>query len=62
MKRYAIAIGLLLLGIELLRRIGNLTTCYIELQYSAFLIDHSALSLLTECATRTIFWPFGLFL
>lgn len=62
MKRYAIAIGLLLLAIELVRRTGNTVTCFVELQYSPYLIDHTAKSLLTECFNRYVLWPFGLFL
>lgn len=60
-KRHLVYIGLLLLGIELVRRLSLTATCYVELRYSPFLIDQPHSAILTECSNRHLTFPFHLF-
>lgn len=59
MRRPLIAIGVLLLLIELVRRLGSTAACYVDLRYSPFLLDETRAELKRECRDRHLFFPFG---
>jgi hypothetical protein len=60
MKRYLIYIGLLLLGIEVVRRLFSAATCYVGYSNEPVLILQDRVAVKNYCVRKHLLFPFYL--